>query len=406
MSCEHVSSLRSTVLPLARDLRLAWAVQALTVALAMLPTMIVIAGSNSYGTGSYVTNTSDALIFRSCIEILFDRDSPYDAEVRNRHIASTRLNGLDPPYDLPFAYPPNALPLFCLYDVGAPWLGYALFVGVGILVALMAASRLASVCCRRPFDYLMTVLAVGFCGPMLFSARLGQTASYLTACVIYFVLCYDRSPRLAGLALGLMAFKPQYALFMGLLPVLERRWRLLASAAATFAACTVFSGLLFGLGPWPEFFHAVTEPNHTINKMGNWIGLGCTFFPEATPHLQSIGLGVMLVGLILLAIFDYRARARGRPSLQCLAVAAAWVVIVSPNTHPYDLTLWLIPLYYLNHRDGHALWKPLAILGLCFPFMPRFVFPLISLALLALCLKRPEIKRAGVSPPIGAASLG
>ena len=94
-----------------------WSVP-LVIALAALPAFYIAATSNSYGADSFTTNTSDALVFRSEAELLWMGQSPYDADLQQRYISRTRLGGGTPPYTLPFAYPPNALPLLTVYLTG------------------------------------------------------------------------------------------------------------------------------------------------------------------------------------------------------------------------------------------------------------------------------------------------
>ena len=357
------------------------------VVIAALPALHAAHTSRSYGVESFKVNASDALIFRSAAELLAQGRSPYDVQVQRRHIAETRLDGQDPPYSLPFAYPPNALPLFMLCLVGPPRLGFVLFVAVGTLLMLAAAYRLAGRFSRHSWERTIIVVGTGFGGAAIFNAMLGQTGAYLGAAVFAYAACYRRAPGWAGVALGLMAFKPQYALLLGVVALVDRQWRTVAAAAATFVACSVLSGLLFGFDQWAAFLDAVRSFNYTADYMCNWIGITHRLYPGELRSLYAAGTFVMLIGVVGVAAYcalDTRGASR---SMRHLAVAIALATLVSPNTHPYDLIIWLVPVCVAaGARPRVPLWAAVFVAGFAVTVMlamgVRWMLPLISCALL------------------------
>lgn len=180
------------------------ALGALAVLLGMLPSFLSAWRSNTYGPASYTTDTSDGLTFRVAAELLLDDRSPYDTAAHEDHIARTRLNGERPPYTLPFAYPPNALPLFLVYLVGPPRVAYLLFVLIGTTAMLAAAWVFSGLVIRNTFTRFALVVAIGCGGAALFNGQRGQTGSFLAASVFAYAAFYRRRPLAAGLALGLM----------------------------------------------------------------------------------------------------------------------------------------------------------------------------------------------------------
>jgi len=104
---------------------------AIWLVIAAMPGMYVALTSPAWSVQSYESNCSDALVFRVSAELLASGQSPYDTTDQAGHIAATRLDGNSPPYVLPFAYPPNALPLLAIYHIGSPRFGYVLFVATG-----------------------------------------------------------------------------------------------------------------------------------------------------------------------------------------------------------------------------------------------------------------------------------
>ena len=91
------------------------------------------------------------------------------------NLSERHLGGAAPPYVLPFFYPPNALPLFTLYDVGSPRLGYVLFTSAGTLLLLAGLYALMRALGHAESERRLAVLGVGLGGATLFNAQLGQT---------------------------------------------------------------------------------------------------------------------------------------------------------------------------------------------------------------------------------------
>ncbi len=337
----------------------------LVIALAALPAVYVAVTSNSSGVDSFETNTTDALVFRSAAELLWMGQSPYDTDLQQRHIGQTRLGGDTPPYYLPFAYPPNALPLLMVYLAGPPHVALVLSVFVGTVLMLATTYGLAGLFCRHPLDRMLTVLGTGLGGAVLFNARLGQTGTCLAATLFAYVVCYRRAPIRAGVALGLMAFKPQYALLLGVVALMERRWRTAVSSALTFLSCCALSGLLFGFKQWTSFYEAVLSFNRTIPFMCNWYAPARKLLPGAESALHDAGMVVMLVGVLALGVYCLVDRGGGNRSLRHLAVATALAPLVSPNTHPYDLIIWILPVCLAARRTRWlSTWLAVSLAGM------------------------------------------
>ncbi|MCH7872423.1 MAG: sulfatase-like hydrolase/transferase, partial [Planctomycetes bacterium] len=323
----------------------------MAVLLGTVPSFFSAWRSDAYGPASYKTNTSDALTFRVAAELLADDRSPYDTQAQEAHIARTRLNGERPPYVLPFAYPPNALPLFLVYLVGSPRVAFLLFVSIGTAAMLAAAWVFSGLVIRDTATRFATVLAIGCGGAALFNGQIGQTGSYLAASVFAYAAFYQRRPMAAGIALGLMAFKPQYALPMGIVALVEGRWKTVLSAGATLLVSTVVSGLLFGFDMWSEFLVAVREPNHTWKYMCSWFA---PFTAMGIGELvKTAEFPVMFLGAAAIGVVSRLGEGGPDRSLRNLAFAAVIAPLVSANTHPYDLTIVILAVlvFSADRRD-------------------------------------------------------
>ena len=155
----------------------------------------------------------------------------------------------------------------------------------------------------------------------------------------------------AGIALGLMAFKPQYALPMGIVALVEGRWKTVLSAGATLLVSTVVSGLLFGFDMWSEFLVAVRAPNHT------WIYM-CSWFAPFTAMgigelVKTAKLPVMFLGVAVIGVVSRLGPGGPDRSLRNLAFAAVLAPLVSANTHPNDLTIVILAVmvFSAERRD-------------------------------------------------------
>lgn len=73
---------------------------------------------------------------------------------------------------------------------------------------------------------------------------LAQTGHVVAFLAFASLLLHDKRPILAGIILGILTFKPQYALPLGLVCSIRMDWRVLISAASTFVVLSLFSALL------------------------------------------------------------------------------------------------------------------------------------------------------------------
>ena len=75
------------------------------------------------------------------------------------------------------------------------------------------------------------------------------TAALLGAALIQL----DRRPLLAGLLIGLLAYKPQFGLLIPLVLAASGRWRAFFAAAATVIVLALLVTLAFGVDVWTAF---------------------------------------------------------------------------------------------------------------------------------------------------------
>jgi alpha-1,2-mannosyltransferase len=204
--------------------------------------------SNVYAAGTYVRDGQPAAPF-----------DPAKQFAREREIfgAATQFYG--------WHYPPYFLGLAAALAAMPYWLSLLVWQGVTFVLYLLA---IRAIVFSPPFpiaggkEKMWLLLALAF--PAVFM-NLGQAHNgFLTAALIGTALVQlDRRPVVAGVLIGLLAYKPQFGVLIPLVLVASGRWRAFAAAAATVALMTLAVTLAFGTDVWTAFL-ASTKFTRTI----------------------------------------------------------------------------------------------------------------------------------------------
>ncbi|PLX36545.1 MAG: hypothetical protein C0606_14810 [Hyphomicrobiales bacterium] len=160
--------------------------------------------------------------------------------------------------DIPFYgwhYPPFFLALAALLAT-MPYL-LALFVWQATTFALYL--RLAA----RIVPGRETLLLAAAFPAVFVNFGHGHNGFLTTALLAGALLVLDRRPILAGLLIGLLAYKPQFGLLIPLVLVATGRWQTFFAAATTVLAMAAIATAAFGIDVWPAFI-ASLEPTRTI----------------------------------------------------------------------------------------------------------------------------------------------
>lgn len=298
----------------------------------------------------FATNACDGLTFRIVGEMLEVGKNPYDARERQSWLTSVHLNGETPPFDLLFQYPPPALPYFALRSIGPAQLNAVLTTVISTLLGLAALALLW----RRDKSRLVWVTLAATWPVAWFNATLAQTGA-LAVALASGTLALGNRPMAAGVLLGALSFKPQYALPIALVAAMSQQWKLLKVAAGTTLALCVTSTVIWGLAIWPNAFAALGAANDTAPLMVSWIGPASQLAPEVV----RLAVPVFLLGIMLVAISVRHANRLGWRWETTATGALGATLLFSPNTHPYDLALvlpalslvvprrpWLVPTVF------------------------------------------------------------
>ncbi|MBT8146032.1 MAG: DUF2029 domain-containing protein, partial [Gammaproteobacteria bacterium] len=220
---------------------------------------------------------------------------------------------------------------------------------------------------------LVIIATAALWTPAILDMVLAQTG-HLAALLAFILLwTYEKKPVLAGVALGLLAFKPQYAIPLGLVALSKQNWTLLISAAVTFSLSCLTSALLYGWEMWPAFWQNAKALNTTIFHMESWLGAAALLMQDNLAAINQLAIPVYGLGMLLLGsglvLLGNRLDLLGAVSL-----AIAFTLVVSPNTHPYDLMLFTIPMLYIIRYFSMRMW--FAVIVYLVFFLPNIFVPL------------------------------
>lgn len=338
----------------------------------------------------YLENRTDPLVFRAAGELLKEGNSPYLMENIVVNISQQRFSGEQPPSitsvpfppnsldyytvqamirlngedaitSIPFSYPPNSLPLFRLRALGNAELNAAILTAISVCLSMVGLTLLVYRYVENSISRQIILLSAILWNPALLDLLLTQTGHLVAFLAFAILLCHDKRPIVAGIALGLIAFKPQYAIPLGLIALSRQNWQLLISAAGTFLATCLLSARLYGWGMWPQFVENAGSLNITLFHMESWLGVTALAFPGSIELIGKLGIPVYGISMLLLGIALFRLGDR-LDLLTATSLAILVTVIFSPNTHPYDMNMFFIPVIYFTRHFGMKLWFALVTL--------------------------------------------
>jgi hypothetical protein len=218
-------------------------------------------------------------------------------------------------------------------------------------------------------DPLWLVLALAF--PAVF-INLGHGHNgFLTAALIGAALVsLDRRPLLAGVLIGLIAYKPQLGILFPLVLAATGRWRSFAAAAATVAALAVITTLAFGVSVWDAFLASTHFTRIVVLEAGEngWHKIQSVFSlvrmwggPVALAYAAQSAVTVMLAAAL---VWLWRAPVEFSLKAGALIIAA---LLATPYSLDYDMTALAPAIAFLavhGLRHGFAPYEKTALAAL------------------------------------------
>ena len=203
------------------------------------------------------------------------------------------------------------------------------------------------------YDRLWLLLAVAF--PAVF-VNIGHGHNgFLTAALLGTALVtLDRRPVLAGILLGLLAYKPQFGVLIPLVLIATGRWRALLAGALTVTALALTTLIAFGPEVWRAFFASMHLTRIEVLEQG---GTGWHKIQSVFSVVRMWGGGVTLayaaqsiVTVTAAGALVVLWRSRAAYPLKAAALCLA-AIIATPYSLDYDFVV-LAPAIAFLAADG------------------------------------------------------
>ena len=204
-------------------------------------------------------------------------------------------------------------------------------------------------CPRIRHDW-STVVVAAAASPAFFNLLLhGQTSALALACLTGgYIALEKRKPFLAGLALGMLVYKPQLGIVAAAVFVLGCEWRVVAGAIAAGAAQLSAAWMYFGTEGMKAYGRALLS----IGRVNDLLAIKAyqmhslsAFWQLLLPFdtVAFIMYVVSALAVATLAVTAWRSRAPLSLRYSLLLLATA---LVSPHLYVYDLVI-LAPAFLL-----------------------------------------------------------
>lgn len=283
-------------------------------------------------------------------------------------------------------------PMFLVAAAALALLPYA-----GALLLYMATTLAAYLATLRAILPHRETLLLAAAFPGVF-VNLGHGQNgFLTATLIGgALLLLDRRPWLAGILIGLLAYKPQFGILIPLVLVATLRWRPFVAATATVLAAAATTVALFGVGIWTAFAGSEQFTRTVVLEQGQtgWQKIQSLFSAVrmwgGTVDMAYAAQTMLAVALAVSLVWLWRSRASFDLKAAALVTAS---LLATPYVLDYDLVVLAVAgAFLVRHglRHGFADYEISALaLAWTAPLVSRSIdhaigLPVGLLAMLAL----------------------
>lgn len=194
--------------------------------------------------------------------------------------------------------------------------------------------------------------------PLLINFALGQNGFLVAGLLAVLCVQADRRPVVAGIALGLLSFKPHLGLLLPLALVLRRRLKPILIAFVVVVVLCALGYLRYGSEAWSAFLEAAGTTADLVQERKLRVDLMVS--PLAT--MSNLGFGMpaatfvqYLVSSSVVASFVV-AGFRAAPLRLLLGLAVAGTFVASPYSFPYDWCAIVVPLALLFQDSRDRGW--------------------------------------------------
>ncbi|HUA14826.1 MAG TPA: glycosyltransferase family 87 protein [Verrucomicrobiae bacterium] len=324
-------------------------------------------------------------------------DELYNNQVLADQIRATV--GQETRVSLQYFYGPQvALPFLPL--LGLPFFAQAgIWVAVSLLIYFTCIHLLWRTCTRLKPHRAFVFLCAGAYPPLFHFFVRGQLSAVVLVC---FTLAYfgfrARYDWLAGLALGLLVFKPQFLVAIPFVLLLSRAWKAILGVAISAAAQLSFAFLYFGDSVMRAYFrtllHSADNPAATeLTLSPIQMHSLYSFWEILLPWRPGVWTLYLVSSLAVIAIAAAIWKSSSSLSLRFSALLLA-SVLVNPHIYIYDLValapaLLLLTDWLLNQPWSSPLLRLLLYLTFLLPLfgpLARWTHLQLSVPVFALLL--------------------
>ncbi len=285
--------------------------------------------------------------------------------------------------DVPFYgwhYPPFFLVIAALVAT-VPYLWGLVLWQLASFIAYCAATR--AILPRRE-----TLLVASAFPAVFVNIGHGHNGFLTTALLGGALLQLHRRPWVAGVLIGLIAYKPQFGVLIPLALMAGGYWRTMAGAALTVMVLIAISTMMFGTSIWQAFADSTAFTRDVVLEQGGtgWPKIQSVFSAMrmwgADVSFAYVAQGMLALGVALGLIWLWRSDAAFALKASALAIGS---LLATPYVLDYDLVVLAIAIAWfarhgLTHgfRDGEI---SVLTLGWIMPLLARSLAGAIHLPL-------------------------
>lgn len=246
-------------------------------------------------------------------------------------------------------YPPTFQLIAVALAIPSYFVSYFLFVGLSLVVFVVALRPLVP--WREPALLLLALPGTFVC--VLHGQNSLITAALLAAALINL----DRRPWVAGVCIGLLAYKPQMGILFPIVLALTGRWRVMMSAAGTVAVFVAAATLAFGLDLWSAFIGNLP----VVREVMETGQLPWGKMPSAFIFLRKLGVpqGAAYTAQTFVALAAACTTIlvwwRTGGTLLAGATLIVGTMLLTPYTFDYEMAILAVPLAIIaRHLVRHG----------------------------------------------------
>lgn len=257
---------------------------------------------------------------------------------------------------MPWTYPPQFNLVTALLAKFSRPIAFVMFTAGSFTLYLLVLKRTAD----RYFSLLITLMFP--C--ILLNAFTGQNG-FLTAFLIgVFFYLYHHQRDQSGYILGLLVIKPHFALGIGLLVLMDRRWGVVVRALLVALLSSIFCTIVFGADIWQAFFLSLHQSKYFLDlgiyPMERMVSAYAMLKRMGVSSRWALGLHMIEAIIIVYSLFKVHRNIKDQKMRSAIFILGS--LFISPYLYDYDLALMALVIGFSLHvvlafsSDSQRLW--------------------------------------------------